>query len=118
MRPQRRLAAASGVGEHTARESESAQQCATEGARGERPPQFGPEDLFLGAILIYGASPRDLSPTVRALNATTLPAIRAAFRRGIKPLLQGQPFGGGDYDVDASCNWNGCSGRVPAPRRR
>jgi hypothetical protein len=40
MRPKHPPAAESGVGEHAARESESAQRHASEGARGERPPQL------------------------------------------------------------------------------
>jgi hypothetical protein len=57
MRSKTSHAAKSGVGEHTARESESAQRVRRERVRGEHPPpNLAPEPQGSGALFFYGTS--------------------------------------------------------------
>jgi hypothetical protein len=56
MRSKTSHAAKSGVGEHTARESESAQRVRRERVRGEHPPpNLAPEPQGSGALFFYGS---------------------------------------------------------------
>jgi len=57
MRSKTSHAAKSGVGEHTARESESAQRVHRERVRGEHPPpNLAPEPQGSGALFFYGSA--------------------------------------------------------------